>query len=426
MPRTDLRVLDQAQIQVRAGDGGNGKVNFRREKFVPLGGPDGGDGGRGGSVHLVADPKLNTLLRFQRQGQYRADSGKAGGSSNKTGRSAADLEITVPPGTIVRHAVSEEVLGDLVEDGQRLLVARGGRGGRGNTRFMTRRNKAPRIADKGEPGEVRDVLLELKLIADVGIVGVPNAGKSTLLAAVSAARPKIASYPFTTLSPNLGVADLGDYRTLVLADIPGIIEGAHAGAGLGFEFLRHVQRTRVLIHLLDGLSENPMADFSQIMTELALFDENLAAKPQVAALNKVDLPDTVQKLPYLMSEFLERGYDLQAVSAVSGQGVRELLDKASRLISTAPPVPSFAELPVYRPALDEDAFDVTREVDGSFRLSGHKIERAAQMTYWEYDEAVLRFQRILEALGVQRVLKESGVRDGDTVRIGNYDLEWTE
>lgn len=426
MSRTDLRALDQAQIQVRAGDGGNGKVNFRREKFVPLGGPDGGDGGRGGSIHLVADPKQNTLLRFQRQGKYRADSGKSGGSSNKTGRSAADLEITVPPGTIVRHAVSGEVLGDLVEDGQRVLVARGGRGGRGNTRFVSRSNKAPRIADKGEPGEVRDILLEMKLIADVGIVGVPNAGKSTLLAAVSAARPKIASYPFTTLSPNLGVADLGDYRTLVLADIPGIIEGAHAGAGLGFEFLRHVQRTRVLIHLLDGLSDNPMADFSQILAELALFDENLAAKPQVVALNKVDLPDTVQKLPYLMSEFLERGYDLQAVSAVSGQGVRELLDKASRLISTTPPAPSFAELPVYRPALDENAFDVSREVDGSFRLSGHKIERAAQMTYWEYDEAVLRFQRILDALGVQRVLKEYGVRDGDTVRIGNHELEWTE
>ena len=426
MAHRDPRFLDQAPIHVRAGDGGNGKVNFRREKFVSLGGPDGGDGGQGGSVYLVANPTLNTLVKFQRNRRFQAGSGRPGGSSHKTGRNAADLEISVPLGTVVRNAATKDILGDLVDSGHRLLVAQGGRGGRGNARFKTSSNKAPRIADKGELGEDRDIILELRLIADVGIVGVPNAGKSTFLSAVSAARPKIASYPFTTLIPNLGVADLGDYNTLVLADIPGLIEGAHTGAGLGFEFLRHVQRTRVLIHILDGLSDNPLSDFSQTMSELKHFDDNLADKPQVIALNKVDLPEVDAKFHDMRAECERLGYELYRVSAIKGQGLRELLGIAFQLLSIAPPSLPFDEIPIYRPAPDDEAFEVTREMDGSFRIKGNKIERAAQMTYWEYEDAVIRFQRTIEALGVHRALRHHGVKDGDTVRIGDHELEWTE
>ncbi|MDP6792687.1 MAG: GTPase ObgE, partial [Anaerolineales bacterium] len=324
MAQNELRFIDEVSIRVQAGAGGNGIVHFRREKHVPTGGPDGGDGGDGGSVFLVVDDGQNTLLSFQRQRNFRAQNGRHGGGSNKTGRSGPDLAISVPPGTITREKVSGALLGDLTEGGQSLQVARGGKGGRGNARFATSGNRAPRVAEKGEPGETCDLALELRLIADVGIVGVPNAGKSTFLASVSAARPKIADYPFTTLAPNLGVAEVGNYHTLVLADIPGLIEGAHAGVGLGAAFLRHVQRTRVLIHLVDGLSEEPLADFSQIQSELALFESDLAAKPQVVALNKVDLPEVAARLPTLQAQFSARGHELRAVSAMSGQGVRQL------------------------------------------------------------------------------------------------------
>lgn len=426
MGKADTRFFDQARIHVQAGDGGDGMIHFRREKYVPLGGPDGGDGGAGGSVYLVVEPLLNTLYRFQRQRHFRAEHGKNGGASNKTGKTGADLDVPVPPGTVVHAADTGEVLGDLTEPGQRLLAARGGAGGRGNARFATSRNQAPRVADKGEPGAARALSLELKLIADVGIVGVPNAGKSTLLAALSAAKPKIAPYPFTTLAPNLGVAHLGNYRTLIMADIPGLIEGAHAGAGLGSEFLRHVQRTRVLIHLLDGLSEDPLADFSQISSEMALFDPGLGGKPLLVALNKVDLPYVAARWPEVQAQFSAQGHDVMAISAVTGAGTRELMYRAAALLADAPPAPTFEVMPVYRPAADSDAFEVTREADGAFRLSGVKIERAAQMTYWEYDDAVRRFQRILEALGVNKALQAAGVQHGDTVRIGEYELVWEE
>ncbi len=426
MAQNELRFIDEARINVRAGAGGNGVINFRREKHVPLGGPDGGDGGEGGTVFLVVDGGLNTLLPFQRRHNFRAQNGRNGGGNNKTGRSGADLEIAVPPGTVAREPASGALLGDLTESGQRVQAARGGKGGRGNARFATSRNRAPRVAEKGEPGETRDLALELRLIADVGIVGVPNAGKSTFLAAVSAARPKIADYPFTTLAPNLGVADLGDYRTLVLADIPGVIEGAHAGVGLGAAFLRHVQRTRVLIHLLDGLSDQPLADYSQIQSELALFDSELATKPQVIALNKTDLPEVAARLPAIRAQFSERGQPLSAVSAIAGRGVRQLLQQAAELLAATPIVTSLEETPVYRPPNDAADFEITREPDGCLRISGERIERAAQMTYWEHDDAVLRFQRILEGLGVRSALQQQGVCEGDTVRIGQHELEWIE
>ncbi len=417
--------FDEATITVRSGDGGNGAVHFRREKYIPRGGPDGGDGGRGGDVILVVDPSLNTLLAFNRKREFAAENGKRGGGSNMFGRSAPDLTIRVPPGTAVRDAASGELLGDLTENGQQLVVVHGGRGGRGNARFANSRQQAPRIAEKGEPGEERRLKLELKLIADIGIVGVPNAGKSTFLAAVTAARPKIAPYPFTTLQPNLGVADLGD-KTLVLADIPGLIEGAHLGVGLGFDFLRHIQRTRVLIHLLDGAGPDPLADFSQINSELALFDENLTRKPQLVALNKMDLLEAQARWPAVQTELQRRGYEVTAISAAAHTNTRELLFRAAQVLAQAPPPEALEAIPVYRPPDVGPEFAISRQANGTWRVSGAKIERAAKMTYWEYDEAVQRFQRILEVLGIRRALAEAGVVEGDTVLIGEYELEWSD
>ena len=287
--------IDEVTIEVSSGKGGDGSVHFRREKYVPFGGPDGGDGGRGGDVVLVVKPTLNTLSHFHHQTKFRAQDGSPGAKQNMTGASGQDLVLEAPPGTLVYDAVSGETLGDLTEAGQTLRVAKGGRGGKGNARYATATNQAPRIGERGEPGQTVSLRLELKLIADVGIVGVPNAGKSTLLAAVTRAKPKIGVYPFTTLEPNLGVAELDADTVLVLADIPGLIEGAHRGLGIGHNFLRHIQRTRVLIHLLDGMAEDPLLDFAQINSELALFDPNLKRKPQIVAFNKMDLPDVQER-----------------------------------------------------------------------------------------------------------------------------------
>ena len=306
--------IDLAKIYVRSGKGGNGAIHFRREKFVPRGGPDGGDGGKGGDVVLEVFHKLNTLSSFRYKPKFNADDGGKGSKSNMTGRSGEDLIIQVPPGTVVYNDETGEVLGDLVDPGQRLVIAEGGRGGRGNARFATSVRQAPRVGERGEPGQELDLRLELKLIADVGIIGVPNAGKSTLLAAVTNAKPKIASYPFTTLEPNLGVARIDDETDLILADIPGLIEGAHQGIGLGHEFLRHIQRTRVLIHLLDGSAEDPLLDFAQINSELALFDPALGDKPQIVAFNKMDLPDVRAR----WSEFAE---DFKHNAKVPSSGV---------------------------------------------------------------------------------------------------------
>lgn len=418
--------FDEAQIHVRSGDGGNGIVHFRREKYVPRGGPSGGDGGKGGDVYLVVKPTLNTLIAFSQNKHFRADNGAPGGTSNKTGRNGDDMLIDVPPGTIVRDARTGELIADLVTPGQRLLVAKGGRGGRGNARFATSTNQAPRIAEKGEPGEERLLSLELKLIADIGIVGVPNAGKSTLLSVISNARPKIADYPFTTLQPNLGVVVLDD-RDLVVADIPGLVEGAHAGTGLGHDFLRHIQRTRVLIHLLDGSAEDPIADFHQINTELALFDDRLAEKPQVVVVNKLDLPQVQADWPRLRAEMNRLGHEAMAISAITHDNVRAVLNRAVQLLDELPDEePEAEELPVYQMEADPFAFSITREPDGGFRVTGKRIERAVAMTYWDYDQAVTRFQRILESMGVADALIEAGVKPGDTVTIGDMELEWSD
>ena len=425
MTTNEISYFDEAAISIKAGDGGNGIVSFRREKFVPTGGPAGGDGGRGGSVYVVCDPTLNTLYIFQHKRRYAAENGKPGMRKNMSGKSGADIEIRVPPGTVARDATTGEVLGDITEKGQRLLVAKGGKGGRGNQHFATSRMQAPRIAEKGEPGEACELRLELKLIADIGIVGIPNAGKSTLLAAVTSAKPKIAAYPFTTLEPNLGVAELDADTSLVLADIPGLIEGAHLGIGLGHDFLRHIQRTRVLIHLIDGLAEDPLLDFAQINSELALFDPDLANKPQVIAVNKIDLPEVQSRLHDIEMGLRKRGYQPIAVSAVAGTNVRQLLYRAAQLLAEIPPQAEAGKLPIYRMEGDPREFRVERKKDG-WHVTGRAIERAAAMTYWEYDQSVMRFQRILQTIGVEEALRQAGVQAGETVFIGDYELEWQD
>jgi GTP-binding protein len=422
--------FDEAKIYVKAGDGGDGCVSFRREKYVPLGGPNGGDGGKGGDVYLVANPRLNTLINFKHRVHFKAQRGGHGRGKGQKGRQGDDLFIEVPPGTVVWDAETGEFIADLVEAGQQVLVAKGGRGGRGNAAFATPTNQAPRIAERGEPGQERRLYLELKLIADVGIVGVPNAGKSTLLSVVSAARPKIADYPFTTLEPSLGVVTLDEYTSFVMADIPGLIEGAHAGAGLGHEFLRHIERTRMIIHLLNGASANPLSDYESINKELALFNPQLARKPQLVVLNKMDLPQAQALWPVVKEAMQARGQRAMSISAVTGQGVREMLRSVAEMLASLPSLPhpheferGDAEVKVFRPAEEGKAFTITWE-DGAWRVRGVKIERVVAMTNWDLDEAVQRFQRIAEAMGLKAALREAGVQPGDTVRIGKIELEW--
>ena len=416
--------IDVAVVDVRSGRGGDGMMHFRREKYEPRGGPDGGDGGRGGDVVFEVDSALRTLYRFRRQKRFFANDGSPGGPSKRSGRSGKDLIVRVPPGTLILDEKKGELIGDLTEGGQRLIAVKGGRGGRGNVHFATSRNRTPRLAERGEPGEEQRLRLELKLIADIGIVGLPNAGKSTLLATLTNAKPKIADYPFTTLEPNLGVAALDEDNTVVLADIPGLIEGAHEGLGLGHDFLRHIQRTRVLIHLLDGSAEAPLVDFAQINTELALFDPDLVNKPQVVAVNKIDLPDAQARWPKLEKALAKRGYQAMAVSAATGENLHQLLGRAAQELAKAPQSKE-SEMPIYRPEQDPRDFEVEREGEG-WRLHGISLERAAAMTYWEYEQSVRRFQRILERLGVTEVLKEQGVQLGDSVFIGEHELEWQE
>jgi GTP-binding protein len=416
--------LDTARIFVKAGSGGNGVVSFRREKFEPWGGPNGGNGGRGGHVTIVAVDHLNTLYNLHRQVHYRADRGVHGGGADKTGANGADLRLEVPVGTLVRNAESEELLADLAEPGQSIIVARGGRGGRGNAAFQTGRNKAPHFAEKGEPGEEQWLTLELKLVADVGIVGVPNAGKSTLLSVISAAKPKIGAYPFTTLAPTLGVVDLGD-EPFVVADIPGLLEGAHEGVGLGIEFLRHVERTRVLIHLLRGDSPDPLGDFEAINQELVLFNPDLAEKPQIVALNKSDLPEAQAAWPAIEAAMAKRGLPAFLISAAANQAIEPMLYAVKQALDALPrhSAPQ-DELREITPPPDEKAFSVYKVADNKFYVEGIAIERAAAMTNWDYYEAGARFQRILKALGITEVLREQGVQDGDVVRIGDTELVW--
>ena len=417
--------IDEATINVKSGKGGDGVVHFRREKYIPRGGPDGGDGGRGGDVIIQVSPTLNTLYEFQHQHRFSAPDGKNGARSNRTGHSAEDLVIHVPAGTIIYNVENGLVIADLVDNNQEITICKGGRGGRGNARFKNSRDQAPRIAEKGAPGEERNIRLELRLIADVGIIGVPNAGKSTLLAALTNAKPKVADYPFTTIEPNLGIASLDDDSTLVLADIPGLIEGAHSGIGLGFEFLRHIQRTRVLIHLLDGLADNPILDFAQINSELSLFDPDLAKKPQIVAVSKMDLPDVQSRWEDIQRKLKKKGFFPLSISAVTGLNLRTLIYKTMDLVHETPLAAPESVVPVYQPQSDPRKFEIHR-MDNGWRISGASIERAAAMTYWDNDDSIRRFQRILEALGIDEELRNSGVKEGDIVRIADYELEWSD
>src|SRR5215212_231719 len=321
--------VDEAQIHVKAGDGGAGAVSFRREKFIPRGGPDGGDGGQGGSVVLLADPGVSTLRDLRYKKRYAAAPGGAGAKANRHGKSGADLVIRVPVGTLVRRAGedgAEEIVADLDAPGATAVAAYGGLGGKGNARFASSTNQAPRLAERGQRGQQATLVLDLKLISDVGLVGLPNAGKSTLISAVSAARPKIAAYPFTTLEPVLGVVDVG-YESFVMADIPGLIEGAHAGVGLGHDFLRHVERTRLLVHVLDGAAADPIADLDTVNREIALFSEALAQRPQIVAINKIDIPEAQERLPDLQARLAGRGIEALTLSAATGAGVDALVQR---------------------------------------------------------------------------------------------------
>jgi len=418
---------DEVKIYVKAGDGGDGCVAFRREKYVPFGGPAGGDGGKGGDVLFYVDTHLNTLYRFSRKRHFRAGRGEHGRGKKQHGAFGEGVRVPVPPGTIVYDAGSDELLGDLTELGQELIVARGGRGGKGNARFATSTNQSPRVAEHGIPGEERWLRLELKLLADVGLAGMPNAGKSTLLAAMTAARPKIAPYPFTTLQPNLGVVVLDNQTEFVMADIPGLIEGASEGKGLGHEFLRHIERTRVLIHLLDGLSADPLADFTAINRELEAFGHGLVEKPQLVTLNKVDMPEARERWPEIKAALEAQGYQAMAISALTKENARELLYRAARMLAELPEEETLSEeLPVFRLGEDDTAFDILREEEDVWRVRGLRVERLAEMTIWNLEEAVRRFQRMLERMGITDALEEAGVQPGDTVCIGEKELVWEE
>ncbi len=430
---------DRTKIYVKAGNGGDGSMHFRREKFAPFGGPDGGDGGRGGSVYFEATTGLNTLIDYRYRQQFKAGAGQAGARQKMHGAKGEDLVLKVPCGTIIRNADTQELVADLVEPGQRVLVARGGRGGLGNVHFATATHQAPREAQKGEPGEEFWLLLELRLIADVGLVGYPNAGKSTLLSVVTAAQPKIADYPFTTLTPNLGVVEVGSFRSgdgdsFVLADIPGLIEGAAQGVGLGHEFLRHIQRTCLLIHMLDGASErDPWEDFQAINRELHEYDERLAQRPQIVVLNKMDLPQAQERWPALKAQAEAAGYPAFAISAAAHQGTTELMAFASQRLrelqqeeaERAAAQPVITGGPVLRPQPD-DAFTITKEQDGVFVVRGKRVERLVSMTDQESEEGMARLDKMIEKMGLTKALEEAGIKPGDLVRFGKVELFWGE
>ncbi|WP_338824960.1 GTPase Obg [Moorella humiferrea] len=418
---------DEAKIYVRGGDGGNGIVAFRREKYVPRGGPSGGDGGRGGSVILEADASLRTLVDFRYRTHYRAERGQHGQGKNKHGRSAPDLVLRVPVGVVVRDAATGQILADLVEPGQRVVVAAGGRGGRGNARFATPTDRAPTYAEKGEPGEERWLILELKLLADVGLIGMPNAGKSTLLSRISAARPKIADYPFTTLTPVLGMVRMDEGKSFVVADIPGLIEGAHQGAGLGLKFLRHIERTRVLVHVLDVSlpAEDVWRNWQVVNKELEHYNPQLARRPQVIAANKMDVPGGEEKVAYLKDRLAD-AYPVFPIAAATGAGLEPLLYYLAEMLERLPPPAPLIEPEEEKvTAFTPEEITIIREGD-VFLVQNREIERRVAMTYLDNDEAVRRLQNYLRQKGLEDALQRAGVFPGATVRIGKYEFEYMD
>lgn len=428
--------VDQVKVYVKGGDGGNGMVAFRREKYVPKGGPAGGDGGKGASVVFEVDEGLRTLMDFRYQRHFKATRGEHGMSKSQHGRGAEDMIVKVPPGTVVTDEETGEVLADLTEHGQRAVIAKGGRGGRGNIRFATPANPAPQIAENGEPGQEKNVILELKVLADVGLVGFPSVGKSTLLSVVSSAKPKIAEYHFTTIVPNLGVVETEDSRSFVMADLPGLIEGAHQGVGLGHQFLRHIERTRVIVHVIDmsGMEgRDPYEDYVTINQELNEYNLRLAERPQIIVANKMDMPEAEENLK-IFKQKLKDSYPIFPISAVTRQGLRDLLFAVADQLENTPEFP-LHELQeedgsinsvMYKHEGEQSDFSITREPDGSFIVTGTKVERLFKMTDFSRDESIRRFARQLRSMGIDDALRERGAKDGDIVRLLDFEFEFVE
>ncbi|HDA3124428.1 TPA: GTPase ObgE [Staphylococcus aureus] len=428
--------VDQVKISLKAGDGGNGITAYRREKYVPFGGPAGGDGGKGASVVFEVDEGLRTLLDFRYQRHFKASKGENGQSSNMHGKNAEDLVLKVPPGTIIKNVETDEVLADLVEDGQRAVVAKGGRGGRGNSRFATPRNPAPDFSEKGEPGEELDVSLELKLLADVGLVGFPSVGKSTLLSIVSKAKPKIGAYHFTTIKPNLGVVSTPDQRSFVMADLPGLIEGASDGVGLGHQFLRHVERTKVIVHMIDmsgSEGREPIEDYKVINQELAAYEQRLEDRPQIVVVNKMDLPESQDNL-ILFKEEIGEDVPVIPVSTITRDNIDQLLYAIADKLEEYKDVDFTVEEEesvginrvLYKHTPSQDKFTISRDDDGAYVVSGNAIERMFKMTDFNSDPAVRRFARQMRSMGIDDALRERGCKNGDIVRILGGEFEFVE
>ena len=433
--------VDQVKIKVKAGKGGDGMVAFRREKYVPNGGPAGGDGGKGGSVILKVDQGLRTLMDFRYHRIFKAKSGQNGMIKGMYGRGAEDTYIAVPEGTTVSDADTGEILGDLVEAGQELVVAKGGRGGRGNIHFASAKNPAPEIAENGEPGIERNLKLELKVLADVGLVGFPSVGKSTLLSVVTSAKPKIAEYHFTTLVPNLGMVRLDDGRDFVMADLPGLIEGASAGVGLGIQFLRHVERTRVILHLVDmsGMEgRDPYEDYLKINAELKSYDPSILERPQIVVASKMDMPDASENLARFKEKLandhtLAKQPEVMEISSLTHQGLEALMLRTADLLAQTPKFETVAEKELkqagyYKFEADEAEapFTISRDADATWILGGAKLEKLFKMTNLEHDESMMRFARQLRGMGVDDALRERGAKNGDLVRIGDFTFEFVE
>jgi len=429
--------IDTAKIYIKSGDGGNGAVSFRREKYVPYGGPDGGDGGKGGDVVFVVDSSLRTLMDFRYKKKLIAERGENGGASNCYGKDGQDLIIKVPPGTVIKDAESGSIIADMVSDKQRVIAAKGGKGGKGNARFATSTRQAPNFAEPGGMGEGKWVVLELKLLADVGLIGFPNVGKSTILSMVSAAKPKIANYHFTTITPNLGVVEVPGGKSFVLADIPGLIEGAHEGVGLGHEFLRHVERTRILIHVVDisGIEgRNPIEDFDRINEELKLYNEKLSRKLQIIAANKSDLPDSQQNYETFEKEMNSRGYKVFKISAATNSGLRELMLYVGDLLDKIPEEEyeettedsqAYFKLEGDKERKNEKGYEITIE-NGVYMIKGPYVDRLFMKVNIYDNESLKYFQKALRRKGIIDELKQMGIKEGDTVNMNDFEFEFID
>ncbi|MCI7540764.1 MAG: GTPase ObgE [Veillonellaceae bacterium] len=427
-----MQFIDKTKVIVKAGDGGHGKSAFHREKFVPKGGPAGGDGGRGGDIIFRVDPNMNTLLDFRYHRKFKADNGENGDIKNQYGANAAPCIVKVPPGTTVRDEATGELIADLTEVGQEAVVAKGGRGGRGNAKFANAANRAPTFAEFGEPGEAKNLILELKLLADVGLVGYPSVGKSSLVAAVSAARPEIAEYHFTTITPVLGVVKTDYEKSFVMADIPGLIEGAADGVGLGHDFLRHVERTKLILHIVDasGLEgRDPVEDYYKINAELQKYSKKIAKRTQILVANKIDLPEAQEHLPALKALAEKEGLKFFEISAATHKGLKELISYVGEWLDNYVEEPEATDDEV---VYDEDAareaekIEITRNDAGDFIVSGKALEKLVAMTNFNNDEAIRRFQYIWRIKGIDEKLKERGIKEGQTVHIGEMEFEWRE